>query len=113
MKRLMAALFAISIGGAAHAANPVSVDVWVQVQNLSIAVTTSTAYDYGIQQFAASAIQATKFTFQNNGNASEHFGFGVDSVNSNALVSGGGLWTLVTAVPGSEQVRLGFVMKST
>lgn len=116
MKKLLGVVAGLALAaGAAHAVNPVPVEVWVQVQNLSIAVTTSTSYDYGIQQFAATAVQATKFTFQNNGNASEHFGFGVDSVNSTALTTGGGLWTLVSTAgaPGAEQVRLGFVMKST
>lgn len=112
MKTLLTVLSVALVGGAARAANPVSVDVWVQVQNLSIAVTTSTSYDYGVQQFAASAIQATKFTFQNNGNASEQFQYGIDNVNSTAITPVG-LWAVVNTVPAAEQVRLGLVLKTT
>jgi hypothetical protein len=114
MKKLAMAILAIGLcSGVARAANPFSVDVYVQIQNLSIAVTSSTMYDYGIQQFAVNAVQGTKFTFQNNGNASEQFQFGVNAAASNALTAGGGLWTLVTAAPAAEQVRLGLVLKTT
>lgn len=116
MKTLRTALAGVSLvlGGAAQAANPVSVDVFVQVQNLSIAVTSAASYNYGIQQFSVSPVQGTKFTFQNDGNASEQFQYRVDVANSTALSGGGGAWTLVTAAPSAaDETRLGLTSKTT
>ena len=111
MKRLLmlvAAIAGISLaGGKALAANPAEVEVWVMITNLSVNITSSTTYSFPALTAGTSGVQAAaqNFVVQNNGNVNETFQLRVQPT-SNALVGGAGLWTLVSAAPVGEQVRL-------
>jgi len=89
----------------ARAANPAEVEVWVMISNLSVNITSATMYNYGATVAGTTPVQATNFVVQNNGNVTETFQLRVVPT-SNALAGGGGLWTLVSAAPVGEQVRL-------
>lgn len=89
----------------ARAANPAEVEVWVMISNLSVNISSATWYNYGPTVAGTTPVQGTSFVVQNNGNIAETFQLRVVPT-SNALVGGGGLWTLVSGAPAGEQVRL-------
>lgn len=103
MKKMILAVAAlVAVSGGANAAATITADVYAQIDStLSIAITSNTAYDFGVVSAGSTVIQGSGFVIQNNGGGQD------ETLSLSAAVLGAD-WTLlqVGGPTGANQVAL-------